>query len=71
MVDRLGLAPGQAIDWKFQVEQQRFITRYGTAGGLYFKQTVLQSKNPIFPYPIKRISKRIYETAKRIAEAID
>jgi len=71
MPDRLGLSPGQTITWEFQVEQQGFISRYGSSGGLYFKQTVLQSTSKIFPYPIKRIDERVYKTALRLSKVLE
>ena len=56
------------IEWDFQVEQQNHITRYGTGGGHHFKQKVLGPNEYVFPFPIKRISKQIYEFAKRASE---
>ena len=59
------------INWDFQVEQQNHITRYGSGGGFYYKQAVLGSKEPIFPFPIKRISKQIYEFAQRTSKSLE
>lgn len=70
MHDRVGFKPAQVVEWKFQVEQQGFMTRYGKAGDLFFKQTILPGKTDAFSYPVKRISEKVYETALRVSTAL-
>ena len=71
MSDRLSVSAADAIEWKFQVEQQGFITRYGSGGGFYWKQVILQPGHVVPVYPIKRIDERIYTTAQRLAKEIE
>ncbi len=53
------------IEWDFQVEAQLFMTRYGTAGGFYYKQSVLQSGAKPSYFRVKRITRQIYDLAKK------
>ena len=59
------------ILWDFQVEKQGFITRYGEGGGLFWKQVILQPGVQVPTYPIKRIDKRVYETAKNLSKILE
>ena len=59
------------IKWKFQVEQQGFITRYGIADIFHYKQVVLQFGALPKTYPVKRIDKRVYETALRLSKVLE
>lgn len=63
--------PLTKIVWDFQVERMGFISRYGSGGGFYWKQTVNQSKHKTFPYPVKRIDKRVYDIALRISKSLE
>ena len=71
MPDRLSVSAADAIEWKFQVEQQGFITRYGSSGGFFWKQVVLQPGHVIPVYPIKRIDERIYKTALSLSKVLE
>ncbi len=70
MIDRLPGVEVDLVEWKFQVEQQGFITRYGIAGASYFKQVILQSGQAVPVYPIKLIDRRVYETAFRLSQSL-
>ena len=59
------------IKWKFQVEQQGFITRYGGGPHFFYKQVILQPGTQVPTYPIKLIAKRVYKTALRLSKALE
>ena len=70
MIERLPVPTEGIIEWQFQVENQMFITRYGKAGNSFYKQVVMGGKAPATPYPVKRISRDVYEIALRISTAL-
>ena len=59
------------IEWKFQVEKQGFITRYGITPHFYYKQVILQPGVQVPVYPIKLITKRIYGIAQNLSKILE
>ena len=59
------------VEWKFQVERDGFITRYGITPHFFYKQVLLQPGHMIPAYPIKLITRRMYETAKNLSEILE
>lgn len=71
MPDRVPIPAAELVEWKFQVEHQGFIVRYGVSGGFYFKQSVLHSGVTPSIYSVKLISAHAYDLARRMASLID
>ena len=71
MPDTLPVSARDTIKWDFQVEQQGFITRYGSGGGFFWKQVILKPGVRVPTYPIKRIDERTYQTALRLSKALE
>ncbi len=67
MNDRLVIPAANVIKWEFQVQRQGFITRFGRAGGEYYKQTILQSGIATPSYPVRRTDKRTFTLARKLA----
>lgn len=53
------------VTWKFQVVAQGFITRYGSNGGMYYKQFMPGGLDVPELYPPKPITKQLYDLADR------
>ena len=71
MIDRLPVPAEDLVTWEFQVEQQGFITRYGSGGGFFYKQVILQSGAAPDTYPVKRISPEVHKIALSISSSLE